>query len=277
MDGVKPLLLSAMVDDAVMTLTYSKALRESPEPLASTFTVAGGAAARTVSNVAVTGNVVELALNPAVEQSETGITVSYTTPTGTDTGGIQDLVGNEADGLSSEPVWSDVLYSAEPVANREPEFPSSETSWSIREMPGPSPYPIGLSIGRVEATDSDTGDTLSYSLGGDDAASFDIVTSTGWVLNEAVLDYEVKTQYTIIVSVHDGKDADGNFSEAIDDMITVTINLLNEEEAGTVAMSSAQPYVGTALTATLTDPDGSISNIIWQWDSSPAPAGIDRI
>ena len=89
------------------------------------------------------------------------------------------------------------------------------------------------------------------------------------MLNEAVLDYEVKTQYTIIVSVHDGKDADGNFSEAIDDMITVTINLLNEEEAGTVAMSSAQPYVGAALTAALTDPDGSISNIIWQWAGSP--------
>ena len=94
---------------------------------------------------------------------------------------------------------------------------------------------------RVEAMDSDTGDTLSYSLGGDGAASFDIVASTGWVLNEAVLDYDVKTQYTIIVSIHDGKDADDYFSEAIDDMITVTINLLNKEEAGTVAMSSAQP------------------------------------
>ena len=268
-DGIKPLLLSAMVDDAVMTLTYSRALRESPAPLASAFTVAGAAAARTVSNVAVTGNVVELALNPAVEQSETGLTVSYTAPTGTDTGGIQDLVGNEADGLSSEPVWSDAPDTTDPVANRAPEFPSSETSWTIPEMPGPIPYPIGLSIGRVEATDSDTGDMLSYSLGGDDAASFDIVASTGWVLNEAVLDYEVKTQYTIIVSVHDGKDADGYFSEAIDDMITVTINLRYEEEAGTVALSSAQPLVGAALTATLTDPDGSISNTIWQWASSP--------
>ena len=268
-DGVKPLLLSAMVDDAVMTLTYSRALRESPAPLASAFTVAGGAAARTVSNVAVTGNVVELALNPAVEQSETGLTVSYTTPTGTDTGGIQDLVGNEADGLSSEPVWSDAPDTTDPVANRAPEFPSSETSWTIREMPGPIPYPIGLSVGRVEATDSDTGDTLSYSLGGDDAASFDIVPSTGLLLTKAVLDCEVKTRYTIIVSVHDGKDADGNFSEAIDDLITVTIILYKEDEPGTVTFSLAQPYVGTALTATLMDPDGSISNITWQWASSP--------
>ena len=267
-DGVKPLLLSAMVDDAVMTLTYSRALRESPAPLASAFTVAGGAEARTVSNVAVTGNVVELALNPVVEQSETGLTVSYTPP-GTDTGGIQDLVGNEADRLSSEPVWSDAPDRTDPVANRVPEFLSSETSWTIREMPGPIPYPIGLSVGRVEATDPDTGDTLSYSLGGDDAASFDIAPSTGELLTKAVLDCEVKTQYTITVSVHDGKDADGNFSEAIDDLITVTIILCKEDEPGTVTFSLAQLYVGTALTATLTDPDGSISNLTWQWDSSP--------
>ena len=267
-DGVKPLLLSAMVDDAVMTLTYSRALRESPAPLASAFTVAGGAEARTVSNVAVTGNVVELALNPVVEQSETGLTVSYTPP-GTDTGGIQDLVGNEADRLSSEPVWSDAPDRTDPVANRVPEFLSSETSWTIREMPGPIPYPIGLSVGRVEATDPDTGDTLSYSLGGDDAASFDIAPSTGQLLTKAVLDCEVKTQYTITVSVHDGKDADGNFSEAIDDLITVTIILCKEDEPGTVTFSLAQLYVGTALTATLTDPDGSISNLTWQWDSSP--------
>ena len=66
-DGVRPLLLSAIVDEAVMTLSYSKTLRESPTPLASAFTVAGGAATRTVSSVAVNGSVLELALNPAVE------------------------------------------------------------------------------------------------------------------------------------------------------------------------------------------------------------------
>ena len=41
------------------------------------------------------------------------------------------------------------------------------------------------------------------------------------------------------------------------------------DRAGTVALTSTQPRVGAALTATLTDPDGSISNITWQWASSP--------
>ena len=41
------------------------------------------------------------------------------------------------------------------------------------------------------------------------------------------------------------------------------------DRAGTVTLRSTQPRVGAALTAALTDPDGSISNITWQWASSP--------
>ena len=41
-DGVRPLMLRAAVDGDALTLTYSEALRESPAPLASAYTVAGG-------------------------------------------------------------------------------------------------------------------------------------------------------------------------------------------------------------------------------------------
>ena len=40
------------------------------------------------------------------------------------------------------------------------------------------------------------------------------------------------------------------------------------DREGTAALPSRQPQVGAALTATLTDPDGSISNLTWQWASS---------
>ena len=40
------------------------------------------------------------------------------------------------------------------------------------------------------------------------------------------------------------------------------------DRAGTVTLSSTQPRVDTSLTATLTDPDGSISNVTWQWATS---------
>ena len=40
------------------------------------------------------------------------------------------------------------------------------------------------------------------------------------------------------------------------------------DSAGTVTLSSSQLRVASALTATLTDPDGDISNMSWQWASS---------
>ena len=270
-DGVRPLLLSAMVDDAVITLNYSKALRESPSPPASAFAVEGGSAARTATNVAVTGSVVELTLNSVVEHGEAGLTVSYTVPEGTNADVIRDLVGNDADGLSSEPVWGAAPDRTDPVANEPPAFDAGETvERTISENTVSRPYQTGLPIGaRVAATDPDASDTLAYFLSGPDATSFDIVASTGQLLTNAILDYEIKASYTIIVSVHDGKDAEGNFSEAIDDAITITIILYNEDDLGTVAFSSAQPRVGAALTATPTDPDGSVSNLTWQWAGSP--------
>ena len=41
------------------------------------------------------------------------------------------------------------------------------------------------------------------------------------------------------------------------------------DRAGTVTLPSTQLQVGAALTAALADPDGSISNLAWQWASSP--------
>jgi hypothetical protein len=48
----------------------------------------------------------------------------------------------------------------------------------------------------------------------------------------------------------------------------VTIIVTNVDETGSVTLSSLQPQVGTELTATLADPDGSISSITWLWESS---------
>ena len=78
-----------------------------------------------------------------------------------------------------------------------------------------------------------------------------------------------KDSYEVTVSVHDGRDASGNADTTTDETITVTITVTNIDETGTVTLSSAQPQVYAAFTATLTDPDGSISDVTWQWESSP--------
>ena len=41
------------------------------------------------------------------------------------------------------------------------------------------------------------------------------------------------------------------------------------DQKGTLGLSTSQPVVGDALTATLTDADGGIMNQVWEWERSP--------
>ena len=45
----------------------------------------------------------------------------------------------------------------------------------------------------------------------------------------------------------------------------VTVTVTNVDEPGVVTLSARQPMAGVPLTATITDPDGTISNVEWQW------------
>ena len=85
---------------------------------------------------------------------------------------------------------------------------------------------------------------------------------------KAALDYETKDSYTVTVSVPRPGTPAASLTRRLT-TITVTITVTNIDETGTVTLSSAQPQVYAAFTATLTDPDGSISGVTWQWESSP--------
>jgi hypothetical protein len=62
--------------------------------------------------------------------------------------------------------------------------------------------------------------------------------------------------------------------EGADNSIDVTINVTNVEEMGTVTLDSDQPMLGTALTASVTDPDvADQGTVMWQWASSATMAG----
>ncbi len=108
----------------------------------------------------------------------------------------------------------------------------------------------------VSATDVDSGDTLTYTLGGTDAGSFDIVRTSGQLRTSASLNYESKTSYSVTVSVSDGNG--GN------DSITVTINVTNVNEAPVFSDGSsttrsvaentaANTNIGNAVSATDVD------------------------
>ena len=107
-------------------------------------------------------------------------------------------------------------------ANNAPEFPSTETG--MRSVPEntATDMPIG---DPVMATDADAGDTLEYTLGGADMASFDIDPDTGQIMVGAdSLDFEMPADadtdnaYEVTVTASDGNTAD-------DATIAVTITV----------------------------------------------------
>ena len=113
------------------------------------------------------------------------------------------------------------------------------------------------SLGTYTASDPD-GDTLTWSLSGSNASSFELKGSgTSRTLHfRSAPNYETKSSYDVTVKV-----SDGSLSASVD----VDVSVTNVEEAGSVSLSSTAPQVGTAITATLSDPDGSISNLRWRW------------
>ena len=101
-------------------------------------------------------------------------------------------------------------------------------------------------------------------LSGPDAALFSLtdgdITFTSAPNFEAPKDAGKDNVYNITVVA---TDSDGQTDE-MDVVVTVT----NVNEDGTVTLSLLQPRVGSPVTATLTDIDGAVSDVKWQWARS---------
>ena len=144
----------------------------------------------------------------------------------------------------------------EQVANLPPSF--DEAGPLSREIPENSAG--GTAVGdAVTATDLDTGDTLTYSLSGTDAASFTIDSGTGQISVAAgtVLDYEAeKNTYEVQVDVTDSKDNDGVADTVVDASITVNIAVTNVNEGSPPSVEFAISEVrATTVLVTVTPPD----------------------
>ena len=123
----------------------------------------------------------------------------------------------------------------------------------------------------VAATDPES-DTLVYGLTGTDASSFTIDTTSGQLKTSASLDFETDSSYSVNVTVHDGKDAIGGDDTTVDATIAVTISVNNKDEAGTVTLPATFTG-GTAATASVTDPDGTVSSESWRWARGTTATG----
>ena len=158
---------------------------------------------------------------------------------------VSDSTGNTAtvmvtvnvNGVNEAP--GTIMFTRGEVTNTAPEFASASAVRTVAEDAA-----VGADIGAaVEAADA--GDTLTYTLGGTDAASFDIGSATGQLMTAVALDFETKTSYSVRVTATDSADAS--------DFIDVTINVTDVDEE--VVVQPGQ----TLLDRSDTDDDGEIS------------------
>ena len=186
-------------------------------PATLTFTTVNWQTAKTVTVTA--GNDADtaddtVALTHSAASSDgayQGITIAGVTVTVTDNDGSPPpppVIGGGGGGGGGAP------------ANRAPEFTEGDrTTRSVAEN-----TPAGANIGEPVAATDFNRDTLTYSLEGEDAASFDIDAATGQLRTKAALDYETRTSYALTVRVADRR---GSW-----DAMEVTVNVTNVGLAG---------------------------------------------
>ena len=185
-------------------------------------------------------------INPANGQLLTKVGVALSAGT------TYTVVVVATDGIAEARITVTVTISV--VTNNPPTFSAIHPTRSVAEN-----TPAGANIGSpISATDPDQGDTLTYTLAGNDAASFDIVATTGQLQTKSDLDYEMKSGYSVMVTATDPSGAS--------DTITVTISVMNLDEPPD---APAEPRV------TETPASDTSLEVSWTAPSNPGPPITD--
>ena len=136
------------------------------------------------------------------------VTVTATDPSGLDDSIDVTIMVIDVDEMPE-------IMRGDAMVNQAPVFPAATDTRSI-----PEGTAAGMNIGTaVTATDADT---LTYTLGGTDAADFDIDPATGQLMTKTALDYETRNTYTVMVTADDGNRGM--------DTVTVTITVTDVDE-----------------------------------------------
>ena len=108
------------------------------------------------------------------------------------------------------------------------------------------------------------GDTLAYTMGGADVASFAMDSDTGQLMTLAALDYETEATYSVTVVASD--------SGGLSDFIDVTITVTDVDEAPVITGDAASDYAenGTGPVATYTATDPESATITWTLEGDDA-------
>ena len=185
-----------------------------------------------------------------------GATAPDYTPRAGDVGSRLRAVATYDDG--SGPGRTAQAATAEPVRNDPPEFGADTANLAVDENTAP-----GALVGSPITASDPNGDDVSYSLTGSGEFTVDPRTGQIRVSEGAVLDHEATATHSLTLRA---EDAHGDHDE-----ISVTVRVNNLEEAGTLTLSHGDLRAGSVLTASLEDPDGSVSGESWQWNRASNP------
>ena len=263
-DTTPPTLLDTLFvsqSGAVIELPFSEVLKVSNLPPASAFTVTAGGSAVSVTAVGRHpdfNDTVQITVSPVVRQGQ-AVVVAYADPTaGDDANAIQDAVGNDTASFTTGSGGVPAVPNNSTVTNNAPVFDSAAVSRSVAENTA-----AGQNVGAaVTATDADTGDTLTYELGGTDVASFDIVSASGQIQTKTgvTYDHEAKASYAVTVTASDSMDTA---------TATVTISVTDVDEPPTAPAAPAVAGVSgstTSLTVSWTAPGNTGKPAIASYD-----------
>ena len=174
---------------------------------------------------------------------------NYEDPKDTDKDNVYELI--ISGGSRSFPyAYFPVRVTIEDVQPEKPYFRDETTTLDVAETkpPGQYIYPA------VEAVNPDNEETHIYSLGGDDADSFDISTSTGYLITKEPLDASSTSTYSVTVSIRDNE---GPATSTVDDTIAVTINIFEGPEvSGPSSKNYAENDTQDVAQFTATNPGG---------------------
>lgn len=178
-------------------------------------------------------------------------------PTDQDQDNDYEIVVTVSDGSAS----NDVAVTITVTDENEPFTLQGDTAFDYDEN-GTDP------VGTITVVDDPENGPIEWTLSGTDRLDF---TVAGGVLSfaaapdhESPADSNRDNRYRVTVNAFDGANRQS---------LRVVVTVTGVEEDGTVTFSSEFPKVGQSLTATLADPDGGTSNIVWEWHRSTSRSG----
>ena len=261
-DTRAPVIQTAVANQAVLTLGYGEALDPLSVPPASAFTLTGGGAPRTISNVVVNGSRVVFSIDPPASYGEAGLQVGYSAPSG---GALVDALGNKVPSFTNQA-----------VANESPGTTPSTDTW----ITGATAFSVregDTAVATLTATEAATaaGDPVwwipSGAAGGPDGGKF-ALSGAGALTFAAAKDFEAP----------DDANADGSYQVTVQLSVgaltasaDLTVTLTNRNEAPVADAHAVQPIVAQGATATLSgsgsDPDAD-DTLTYAWTQTGTPA-----